>query len=261
MSTPHLACTVLLLRDRAQGLQVLMVQRSHRVDFAEGAMVFPGGRVDPGDAEPAWRSRVRGADAFDAEALRLRVAAIRETFEESGVLLAGARGSSALMGAAELERLQPCRAPIASGTESFHALIEREGLELDAAALVPWARWITPDLLPKRFDTYFYAVAAPPDQLAVHDGQELVASAWLRPQEALDDAAQGRRKLVFATLMNLERLAATRDVDTTLSGARRQAIVAVEPQVVQVGNETWLEIPADAGYARTRAPAQGLASP
>ncbi len=261
-ATPIPSCTVLLLRDAPGGMQVLMVQRSHRVDFAEGAMVFPGGRVDPGDADPAWRARVRGADSLDDAALKLRVAGVRETFEESGVLLGYVRGEPGLLGPERLEMLQPLRAPVAHGELPFLELIEREALELDLGRMVPWARWITPDMLPRRFDTHFFATTAPPGQLAVHDGQELVATAWLTPRGGLEDAAAGRRKMVFATLMNLERLASCADVEQALAAARARPVVTVQPRVVEdADGGSWLHIPADAGYPRTRVSAAGLASP
>lgn len=167
---PRPASTVLMVRDGASGLEVFMVVRHHKIDFASGALVFPGGSVDADDyaiaADPA---RCGPAAGLDEQSRALRVAAVRETFEECGVLLARPRGSSRMLDGA----LSAAIGAKAKG-RSFAATIAAEDLELALAALVPFAHWITPPILPKRFDTHFYIVAAPADQLALHDGSELV---------------------------------------------------------------------------------------
>jgi 8-oxo-dGTP pyrophosphatase MutT (NUDIX family) len=233
---PRLAATVLLVRDRPAGLEVFMVERHHQIDFATGALVFPGGKVDPADADPRLRARCGESLASDEVARMLRVAAIRETFEECGVLLARARGG---------ERLVESKA---SG-ETFAERVEREDLLLATDCLVPFAHWITPAIVPKRFDTHFFLAAAPEHQLAVHDGHESVDSVWISPEAALAEAEAGRRTVIFPTLMNLVRLAQSRNVAGALAAARRQPVVTVQPALTRrADGKPELQIPAEAGY-------------
>jgi len=228
---PRLAATVLLVRDRPAGLEVFMVERHHQIDFATGALVFPGGKVDDADTDPRLRARCAGAEALDDAALALRVAAIRETFEECGVLLAHGLA----------------RAPAAD--PDFTGLVLRESLALACDRLVPFAHWITPEVVPKRFDTYFFLAAAPADQLALHDGRESVDSLWIAPAAALGEAEAGRRTIIYPTLMNLARLAQARDVADAFARAAAQPVVTVQPALaVGAGGKRELRIPADAGY-------------
>ena len=134
-----------------------MLQRHHEVRFATGAVVFPGGKLEEGDRSPALRALCSGCEGLDGEAVALRAAAIRETFEESGVLLARTRGSDALLGPDHAEALIKARSTLHSQPLGF------------AELLVPFAHWITPPVSPKRFDTHFF-VAAAPVQEALHDG-------------------------------------------------------------------------------------------
>lgn len=219
---PRPAATLLLLRDRPGGLEVLMVCRAREVDFASGALVFPGGRVEEADALLA-----PGEDALGA----FRIAAIREAWEECGILLG-----------------HPPAPPVHIQGPFGTALVER-GLRPDHAALVPFAHWITPAHSPKRFDTHFFAALAPEDQEAVHDGREAVECVWIRPQEAVAAAAEGKRTLVFATRLNLLRLARHATAAEALEEARRTPIVTVTPQPEPDGaGGTLLRIPAGAGY-------------
>lgn len=253
------SATILLLRDGARGLEVFMVQRHHRIDFATGALVFPGGKVDPGDADPALASRCPGGEALpDAERI-LRVAAIRETFEEAGVLLARPRGAGGLVDAARLRDLEArWRGPLFRDEAAMPELVEREDLELASDRLVPFAHWITPDFMPKRFDTWFFAVAAPPDHVAAHDGAESVDSVWIRPIDAIADAEAGRRVVIFPTLMNLRKLGRSDAVADALAAARRDRIVTVHPRVELRDGERRMVLPADAGYDVVETPVEGL---
>lgn len=193
---PKLAATVLLVRDGPQGLQVFMVVRHQKIDFASGALVFPGGKVDPPDWEGANGDEDRAA----------RAAALRETHEECGVKLASAE------------------------------------------ALTLFAHWITPPILPKRFDTRFYIVAAPEDQAAAHDGGEAVDSVWIEPKRALREGAEGKRTLVLATRLNLEMLAESATAAQAIEAARRRRVVTVEPKATKTETGYRLTIPIEAGY-------------
>jgi 8-oxo-dGTP pyrophosphatase MutT (NUDIX family) len=247
---PRLAATILLVRDGATGLEVFMVQRHHKIDFATGAMVFPGGKIEAADADPRLRARCRGAESLDADALAVRIGAIRETFEECGVLLARPRGGDALVAPERLRALEAAyRERLNSDDASIADLVLAEDLELACDLLVPYAHWVTPEMVPKRFDTYFFLVAAPPDQLAIHDGGESVDSVWTSARQALDEAESGRRTIIFPTLMNLNLLAESRDVADALTRTRARAVVTVRPKFTRTADgKPQLLIPPEAGY-------------
>jgi 8-oxo-dGTP pyrophosphatase MutT (NUDIX family) len=237
------AATVLLVRDGASGLEVFMVVRHHKIDFASGALVFPGGSVDAGDhaiaADPASCGVAAGLDERDRLS---RVAALRETFEECGVLLARPRGSGEGSGARVVDLAGK------SQGRSFSELIAAENLELALDALIPFAHWITPPILPKRFDTRFYIAAAPSDQIAIHDGSESVDSVWISPARALEAAKVGTYTLVFATRLNLQLLAQSVDVASARGAARARRIITVEPVALKTERGYTMRIPIEAGY-------------
>ena len=247
---PRLAATILLVRDGATGLEVFMVQRHHKIDFATGAMVFPGGKIEAGDADPRLRARCSGVGPLDADALAVRVGAIRETFEECGVLLARPHGSDALVSAERLLELEArWRERLNTDEASIVDVVLAEDLELACDLLVPYAHWVTPEMVPKRFDTYFFLVSAPPDQLALHDGGESVDSVWTSAQQALGEAESGRRTIIFPTLMNLNLLGEARDVADALARTRARAVVTVRPKLGRTPDgRPELHIPPEAGY-------------
>lgn len=248
----RLAATVLLLRDGMAGLEVFMVVRHQQIDFASGALVFPGGKLAAGDTDPRVRTRCEAADGLSDEQLALRVGAIREAFEECGVLLARSRGETALLAPERLATLGPrYRQGLDRGEIGIADMLEAEDLVLACDQLLPFAHWITPSFMPKRFDTYFYLAPAPAEQVALHDGREMVDSVWIRPADALADAAAGTRTLVPATLLNVEKLGRSTDLAAALARARSERIVTVEPQLVERADGAWLQIPAEAGYSVT----------
>ncbi len=252
---PRLSATVLLVRDGARGLEVFMVERHHQIDFATGALVFPGGQVDPADADAALASRCAGGEALDADARVLRVAAIRETFEEAGVLLARRRGERALVDAATLAGIeQRHRAALNAGERTLAEIAAAEDLELACDLLVPFAHWITPVFMPKRFDTWFFVVAAPVDQVALHDGHESVDSVWITPEGAEAERSAGRRTIIFPTLLNVRRLGRAKTVADAIENARRLPIVTVLPRIEKRGETSMMVLPADAGYDVVEAP-------
>lgn len=217
-ATPRPASTILLLRDGPTGLEVFMVVRHHAIDFAGGALVFPGGRVEEADAALG--------EAF-------RIAAIREAFEESGILLA--RRGDSLLAEHSLPR-----------DGDFHALLAEHALTPATDALVHFAHWITPEDMPKRFDTHFFAAHAPPRQIGLHDGGEAVESIWINPAVAVAEADAGQRTLVFATRLNLLKLARFANAKEALAGAGPVVTVKPEPFTDEKGR--WIRIPEEAGY-------------
>lgn len=225
-----------------------MVVRHHEIAFAAGALVFPGGRVEPADLDLA----ARHADAarIETAALGFRVAAIRETFEECGVLLARRRGSADLIDGAALRRIEAAhRADLNAGAIGFEAMLLQEDLVPATDLLVPFAHWITPANQPKRYDTHFFLTAAPLEHLAVHDGREAVESIWITPARALAETEAGRFKLIFATFKNLEKLGRYPTVTSALEAARGFKIVTVLPHATKLdGGRRLMRIPAEADY-------------
>lgn len=252
---PRPASTVLLLRDGAGGIEVLMVTRNVASDFASGALVFPGGRVDAADAEPAMLSRCRPIAGADAVAMAFRVAAVRETFEEAHLLLGRREDSDRLLAAEEVDALEISLAAHLGRPPHFADILAAGGIELATDLLVPFAHWITPAGPPKRFDTHFFLAPAPADQVAAHDGREAVETVWISPQQAIADSEARRVTLVFATRMNLAKLGRSRTVAEALAAARADTIVTVCPEIVDSPEGKLLRIPAAAGYGVTEMPA------
>ena len=252
------ASTVLLLREGAAApLEVFMMVRHYQIEFASGALVFPGGSVDTADRaiveNPALYAGVSGLEAetlgLDAETLAFRVGAIRETFEESGILLARLHGDTDIIPAKKAKAIADAeREALCAGTVSFADILAKYDLVLALDLLVPYAHWITPEGMPKRFDTWFFLAQAPPEQLGAHDGRESTDSIWLSPQEALDGKESGRFTLPFPTTRNLIRLGKQPDVQAALAHARAMNVVAVMPIMGKDGDKRTLRIPADAGY-------------
>lgn len=250
-ATPRPASTVLLLRDAPAGPEIFLVVRHRAIEFAAGALVFPGGRVEAADAEIA--AGLAGAeDPLGA----FRVAAVRETFEECGLLLARTIGGvpldpaqGAAVGAAHRDALN-------AGARGFAALLQAEGLVPDVGALVPFAHWVTPADLPKRFDTRFFLAPAPPGHAAAHDGREAVDSIWIAPEQALAEADAGQHTLLFPTRMNLKRLVGAADMAAAMATAAARPVVTVQPSIeLDAEGRKVLRIPIEAGYGGPLFPA------
>jgi 8-oxo-dGTP pyrophosphatase MutT (NUDIX family) len=251
--TPRPASTILLLRDSTvtRGeIEVFMMVRHYEIDFNSGALVFPVGSVDNGDnAIIAGPELYAGGEGLDAASLSFRIAAIRETFEESGILLARPRGSNALIDAKRAREIEATnRAVLCEGKITFLKVLADNGLVLALDELVPYAHWITPEGMPKRFDTWFFLAAAPPEQVGAHDGKESTDSIWVSPREALAGGESGRFKLPFPTTRNLIRLGKQNGVKAALDDSRGKPIVSVMPVMTKVNGGRQLRIPLEAGY-------------
>lgn len=244
------AATILILRDDPS-FEVLMVKRHHQIDFASGALVFPGGKSHAGDHESAWADHVLGFGDFDEIQRPLRIAAIREVFEEAGILLARHTDGSA-MG----DDVAPIdvRKAVDAGEMAFLDVVRDLDATLDLHALTVFARWITPPLTPKRFDTWFYAAHAPADQLAACDGRETVDAEWIAPREVLRLADAGERKVIFPTRMNVQLLAEANSAADCIARAQARTLVTVLPQIKDTPNGRVLALPIDAGYGFVEEP-------
>ncbi|HET6308537.1 MAG TPA: hypothetical protein VFG12_15210 [Rhodopila sp.] len=247
------AATIMLLRDGPDGIEVFMVVRNNAIAFAAGALVFPGGRVEAADHDLAAGCLDQaglGPEGSGPAAPGFRVAAIRETFEECGVLLVRPAGSARLIDGATLRLVEARhRAALNAGSVGFGSVLAEEGLRPALDLLVHFAHWITPAHQPKRYDTHFFLAAAPAEHLAVHDGGEAVDSLWITPARALADTEAGRFKLVFATARNLAKLGRFATVQAALAACRGQRVVTVLPQGTRLADgRRLMRIPAEADY-------------
>ncbi|MGH9019492.1 MAG: NUDIX hydrolase [Acidimicrobiales bacterium] len=250
------ASTLLALRDAPHGVEVLMVRRNLNSDFVGGAYVFPGGALDPEDVGERVAARCRGVDdatasralSLESGGLAFLVAGARELFEEAGLLL-GVDADGAPARLEDVERWGRNRRARNDGAEGFAELLEREGIYLDLGDVAYLAHWVTPVGPPRRFDTRFFVARAPEGQRADHDAGETVASAWLRPVDALDAHARGEFDMIFPTIRTLESIRHLATVDGVLSFARGQGTVTrVEPRIVVRDDTVVILIPGDPGY-------------
>ena len=251
------AATVLLLRDEPV-FEVLMVERHADIGFAGGALVFPGGRIDPGDRNPAWTEHSAGAPARPGESrdpgmIAAEVAAIREAFEETGILIAREAGASdaPLLGGARAKALHDWRAVVEADDAQFLEMVRREGLSLACDRLCLFAHWIAPPGLHRRFDTLFFAAACPPGQAARADGNEATEALWISPHQAAAARARGERKIIFPTLCNLRLLGESGSASEVFAFARERRIEAVQPTIETRDGAAWLTIPDGLGYPVT----------
>jgi 8-oxo-dGTP pyrophosphatase MutT (NUDIX family) len=259
-AVPVPAATVILLRNARTSPEVLLIERHAKSQFLPDTYVFPGGRVDPDDETLADRvgglsgeqaaARLGGGRA-PREALAFYVAAIRETFEEAGILLARRRGEASLLDAAAAQALAHHRAGVQEGRVPFREIVLGDDLELAADALSAHGHWITPEMVPQRFDTLFFAALAPAGQLAAHDGVEATDHVWIRPEDALAQFRAGTRRIILPTACNLETLTGFESAEAVLESSRRRPLVPVLPRMVERDGERMLVIPEDAGYPTT----------
>lgn len=223
-----------------------MQVRHSDMAFAGGALVFPGGKQEPEDRDPDLAAVV---DPDTDGALRsAKITAIRETFEECGLLLAYTRASGERVDGEWLRRLDEDRRGLNRGEQRFRELLNRESLQPACDALVHFAHWITPDFMPRRFDTHFFLAKAPDSQEDTHDGRESTASVWIRPEDAITASAEGRYKMLFPTRAILHRLCGRHAPEAHLRMATEAPVITVAPRLVTRGAETVIQIPDDIGY-------------
>ncbi|MCB1026741.1 MAG: NUDIX hydrolase [Microthrixaceae bacterium] len=273
------AATVVLLRDSdgsepsgtpGPGLEVLMMRRNLNSDFVGGAYVFPGGAVDPDD-DPELQDRIAHEGMLPGWEAAPRVAAVREAFEEAGLLLArrshqrdtvslrepeAARLIDGLVPGAAASATPSWRELIDSGSANMGQLCVAEDLVLELGGLLPLSRWTTPLGANRRYDTRFYVAAAPPQQVALHDDVELVDTRWVAPSQALAEAAAGTITMIFPTVVTmhwLNRHSTTTEALSALAG--RDDPTAVTPEIVQEAGRLVIRLPDGSRFdAETAAP-------
>jgi 8-oxo-dGTP pyrophosphatase MutT (NUDIX family) len=253
--TPSPAASLVLLRAR-RAVEVLLIQRHHTSRFAAGDFVFPGGKIEADDNPDDAARWCRGLAAGEAAqrlsledpraALGYWIGAIRESFEEVGVLQAY-RLSGALV-APEGQRFVEYRQGCHADNRVFWDMLRAERLTLATDRLVYFSHWITPEENPIRFDTRFFAAEMPAGQEAVPDNREIIGARWLTPTDALAAQARGEISLRFPTVKNLELLADGTDVDHVLARLGRRGVPAIRPRVIQDGDDRRVLLPGDPGY-------------
>ncbi|MCE6996804.1 NUDIX hydrolase [Saccharothrix sp. S26] len=243
--TPRDAATVVLVRDGEAGLEAFLLRRVAGMAFAGGMTVFPGGGVDRRDADtsvawsgppPSWWAERFGCTVELATALVC--AAVRETFEESGVLLAGPSASSVV---ADTRGFAGARAALVARELSLAQFLAAEGLVLRADLLRPWANWLTPVEEPRRYDTYFFVAVLPSGQRADGATTEASDAAWQRPADALAEWKSGQRALMPPTWVTLAELDELGTVSAVLSAGR--TVSKVIPKLVRDGDVLRVVLP------------------
>lgn len=236
---PRLAATMVLVRD--DPFEVLLVRRHAKAVFAS-ALVFPGGVVDGDDYSDEWMPLLGSGGDLPSRDRAIRIAGIRETFEETGLLLASQPDGS--------EVDQPERTDA-----SFLAVVRASGGLLMLDDLHPFGHWITPEAAPRRFDTHFLLARAPRNQVPVADGDETIALEWASPADVVQRAEHEQPSIMFPTLLNLMRLAESDDSASAISAARLRTPFTVLPVLERRDDATrMVVIPAEAGYGVTEHP-------
>lgn len=237
-----------------------MLRRSPRSDFVGGAFVFPGGALEPADGSDEARALVDELDdeaaserlGVDSGGLAYWVAAVRESFEEAGLLFArrGRDGTTVSFATpAEGARFAGHRAALNEHRASFLDVLEQEDLRLAFGRVHYVAHWITPEVSPRRYDTRFFVTEAPAGQTSAHDAHEVVSDVWVRPLEGLARHRAGDMEMMFPTVRTLEDIARHPTVSSLLAAAARtKEVPAILPQAVRDGDTARFLVPGDAGY-------------
>ncbi len=248
--TPRLAAGVILARDGSAGPEVLLVRRRPDVGFAAGAYVFPGGTLDAEDSDPEWEQWLNEPedsevtnddDPGDARARRFLVAALRELFEETGVLLLAEERPPQGELSAE-------RGALVEGRRSFLNIVGDNDIRLASDRLVLCARWITPESLSRRYDARFFLAEAPRDVAVVPEAGELAGHIWIRPAEALERYFDGGMDMLFPTVKTLEWLEEGQRIADWRERFRATDVVPILPRLRRVDGAITSVMPGEPGY-------------
>ena len=252
------AATVMLLRDSSAGLEIFLLKRHGLSDVLGGAYVFPGGKVDGADAEldadahldqapPVLHASLNEPEIDAPTASGLYVAAIREAFEECGILFAHGASQAQATGARVLSR----------EGYAFDEVLAQMQLRLQTQSLSPWSRWITPrvpSVMNKRFDTRFFVAACPADQVASHDNHEAIESLWITPRAALEQYRTGQIELAPPQIMSLAHLSRSGSVQAVMAQAKSRLPALIQPEPFEEDGGRVICYPGDARHSvQTRA--------
>jgi 8-oxo-dGTP pyrophosphatase MutT (NUDIX family) len=267
---PSDAATVMLLRpcpdETIKDVEVLLVIRNRKSRFVPGYYVFPGGVVDPEDFKPGVENFARGIGRLEAfqilpdmshpdKALGAWVAAIRETFEEVGILLAQRKDGTPVTIRTEEERCRfdHYRKSLMEGKVNFTQILEAEELVLPFDRLRYFSHWITPEPFPLRYDVRFFVTRAPEDQTVMHDGVELTGHCWMRPSEALKLYDQGKLDMVLPQIMTLEDIAHFKTIEDIINSAQKRHIPATLTKIKRIDGKD-VEVMPDGTVFENRPP-------
>ena len=237
MSEPRLAASVILARAGTDGPELYMTRRSAASAFAPDAFVFPGGTIDAQDHSDAARERALGVEGgfLNGEtrltiAAELPIAALRELFEEAGVLIARtAAGASVDAARVDARDVADARVRVRAGELGFAEFLREREWFADARALTFFSHWITPESEPRRYSAHFFFALAPPDQAGQADRVETHDGIWIAPRRALERYREGRFHLVYPTIKHLQRLENFADLQSMAQYARSKTIASVLP--------------------------------
>ena len=254
VAVPYPAATVVLLREGAHGVEVLLLKRVGSAGFVPGAYVFPGGRVDGEDATPALVARLDGlteeeatqrlgttTDA-DPPAVAYYVAAIREAFEETGILIGKDAEGHAPRSAAVDPRMRVLKQELLGNDQAFPSVLDRMGCRMDAGVVEYVGHWITPEAEPRRYDTRFFAALVPPGQDPHVDEREMTEAIWITPEEALRKNRAGELPMVFPTLRTLASLTGFLTPRGALDAFHERDIPTVLPRLVRTPTGVGIEV-------------------
>lgn len=255
--TARPAATIVLMREGTGGLETLLLRRVRTSGFVPGAYVFPGGRVDADDAGPRLLDRTRGLTAesaagrlglpldADPPAAAYAIAAIREAFEETGLLVGRRSDGTPVPPAATDPEVARQRARLLVDEDLFADVLDSLGARLEGSAVEYVAHWITPEVEPRRYDTRFFAAAVEGETPVSVHAAEMTDFVWIRPAAALDASRAGKMPMVFPTLKTLEGLADFETPESALAAYREFTIPTILPRLVKTPTGVGLEIPED----------------
>jgi 8-oxo-dGTP pyrophosphatase MutT (NUDIX family) len=242
-AVPRPAATLILLREGEEGMEVLLMRRTRNAGFVPGAYVFPGGRVDAADADPSLLDRLDGLSPREAErrlelaaahppAVAYYVAALREAFEETGILVGRTAAGGAPATGAEDTAVDAVREELMDDRLSFAEALERMACRLDGGAVRYVGHWITPVVEPRRYDTRFFAAEVPAGTRAVVDRREMTDALWITPAAALSRQEEESLPMVFPTIRTLEQLSPHRRPGDALAALGQSPVPTVMPRLV-----------------------------
>lgn len=260
-ATPRPAATVVLMRDAADGIEVLLLRRVRTAGFVPGAWVFPGGRVDGDDAAPPLLERLEGISAGevarrlelppDAEppAAAYLVAALREAFEETGILVGRDADGHPAPSAEANPDVRTLRDDLLADEDIFPAVLDAMGCRLDGGAVAYIAHWVTPVAEPRRYDTRFFAAAVSREQDERLHPAEMSASLWISPEDALERNDRGELPMVFPTIRTIEELVGFGSAVEVLDHWADRPVPRILPRLVRTPTGVGIEVP-DPGSTR-----------
>lgn len=232
VAEPKPAATVVLMRDGDDGLEVLLLKRHRSAGFVPGAYVFPGGRIDAADADERLVA-IGPVPEHSAVAAHFWFGAVREVFEETGVLLARNAAGAWAPDASSSEAMEAWREKLMGDATTLLEIVTAEALRVELDEVAYFAHWITPEPEPRRYDTRFFAAALPAGRVIRPDAREMVDAIWVAPAEALERFNAGRLPMVFPTVRTLQDLAHYESVADALHALRSKPVAPIQPRLVR----------------------------